>query len=1020
MGLGLSGIAAINVLVLTFALMFLGFFTFIFYAEGAPTLQWTINGQNFTYIPVTNYQISITINNTDANNITEVNITIPPGMVYITDSNITTAQASNFTNSTDNLTWFNTTTGIALIENGTNETFLFNVSIPAHTPGLYNFTITITDNMSDSTSGIQGFMVFHSFFIGNNPYATYCSGCQTPAVNISNTTDFFFYNGNYIQVVVNLTNPLGSGVPNLTVTANLSEVGGNVSAAATYLGNGWYMMEGYVNFSNISGGVTNINPVNITVNISNETYSQSQTTPALLVNMNTLASCPPANENVQFPPMPTEEGNTTLVNPTSCNSTCDQDKWGFAEYNGSGGYWICPPQFGGDTTNFSEVANTGNFSNFTMIVDIPGISKIVFLQNVSFTTQESAQGIMEFAMRNLMLANRVGINDSEWDGSTSTRVNLTVSANITLYNLTGRFGISDPNIYYGSYNGTTTPGDLAPCPATRCYGYTWDGENLTFTVSSFSTYVIGDTLHNLTFENLTSREFIKAANQNATFIINITNWGNATYEEYNLSIGLAGTSYIDTIGTLNVTDIVLNQNESVSVELNVSNATSGNYSLYIIAYHWNGTTKNTTWSLNSSDDGIYFNLTVDADAPNNIYPALPAANNTNYTTDQLAINITFNETRPDTCILEFNNGTAVNITMTMNTTEKWCYIAFNQSDGYWNFSIYVNDTVGNLGFNGTWYGMTDTIAPHNITAVAPTKANSSYSSQNYFEVNVTFNETYPDTCIIEINNGSAANYTMTINKTGKWCYFNATAQADATITYVIYINDTSGNLASNGTYYITLDTTAPGLSSWNYSFVTKQLILVFNETMYAGTLNLSRFNITYNDGSVPSALNNLAANGAVINSTANSTTIYVNFTGVQDAAMRQLKAAAEGQIDMAAGAITDLAGNDVAAATNLNYTGYNTYTIRRPDSYTDSWSAGWHDFWLSYQILQTVSSLNSNYAVSNVLSSIANKYTIVYAWDGSSWTSYVPGSTNTLTAFNVSGDPHYYIRMNATGSIEIA
>ncbi|MCK4714663.1 MAG: hypothetical protein KAT35_03745, partial [Candidatus Aenigmarchaeota archaeon] len=92
----------------------------------------------------TNQQLNFSVNNTDsAYNITQVNITIPAGFAFIAGSNSTTASDWAFYNSSSNMTWENTTSS-GLVENGTAQFFIFNVSVPPGT-GDYNFTVTALD-----------------------------------------------------------------------------------------------------------------------------------------------------------------------------------------------------------------------------------------------------------------------------------------------------------------------------------------------------------------------------------------------------------------------------------------------------------------------------------------------------------------------------------------------------------------------------------------------------------------------------------------------------------------------------------------------------------------------------------------------------------------------------------------------------------------------------------------------------------------------------------------------------------
>ncbi len=100
-----------------------------------------------------NQQLNFTISNTDTQlNITQVNITLPLAFSFIPGSNTTSATATSFYNSSDNISWVNTTLS-GFVENGTEEYFLFNVSVPSGT-GEYNFTVSVlfTDGSSNTTN----------------------------------------------------------------------------------------------------------------------------------------------------------------------------------------------------------------------------------------------------------------------------------------------------------------------------------------------------------------------------------------------------------------------------------------------------------------------------------------------------------------------------------------------------------------------------------------------------------------------------------------------------------------------------------------------------------------------------------------------------------------------------------------------------------------------------------------------------------------------------------------------------
>ncbi len=91
-----------------------------------------------------NQQLNFTVDNTDSTyNITQVEITIPGGFVFITDSNSTSASNVLFSNTSTVLTWDNITAS-GFIENVTVQYFLFNVTVPSGT-GTFNFTVNISD-----------------------------------------------------------------------------------------------------------------------------------------------------------------------------------------------------------------------------------------------------------------------------------------------------------------------------------------------------------------------------------------------------------------------------------------------------------------------------------------------------------------------------------------------------------------------------------------------------------------------------------------------------------------------------------------------------------------------------------------------------------------------------------------------------------------------------------------------------------------------------------------------------------
>jgi len=147
----------------------------------------SVTSTNIT-IPQSNYQINITVNNTDSTyNITRVNITIT-NFTFISVSNSTTASNTTFSSVSDNLMWSNTSSE-GFITNGTPHNFAFNVSVPS-TPGYYNFTVNVThtDGSSNSTN-INYTLILHNLTFSNlsaMQQSTNQSQNLTYSINITN------------------------------------------------------------------------------------------------------------------------------------------------------------------------------------------------------------------------------------------------------------------------------------------------------------------------------------------------------------------------------------------------------------------------------------------------------------------------------------------------------------------------------------------------------------------------------------------------------------------------------------------------------------------------------------------------------------------------------------------------------------------------------------------------------------------------------------------------------------------
>jgi hypothetical protein len=149
-------------------------------------------------------------------------------------------------------------------------------------------------------------------------------------------------------------------------------------------------------------------------------------------------------------------------------------------------------------------------------------------------------------------------------------------------------------------------------------------------------------------------------------------------------------------------------------------------------------------------------------------------------------------------------------------TDKWL-LYVNQSlnatdglpDGTYTYQAYAsNDDYGKQNQTGQRTITIDNAPPTDIWAINPTLSNNSVTNKNHIDVNVSFIEEEPDSCLLELDNGTIANYTMSLTTTGPdtgYCFFNATDQPDGNWNYSVWLNDTAGNWLRNGTWYVTVD-----------------------------------------------------------------------------------------------------------------------------------------------------------------------------------------------------------------------
>ncbi|MFH1473806.1 MAG: PGF-pre-PGF domain-containing protein [Candidatus Aenigmatarchaeota archaeon] len=473
----------------------------------------------------------------------------------------------------------------------------------------------------------------------------FCGGYPCPSwVNLTRG-DMFFADGNDVYIIANIScaNPPGENICNssMTVDADFSQIGGSDVQPGVFKQNGtdasWAIFEfnDTVDFTSLS--VEQIQPNNITMNAtifnttsdSYETYDlPSFFAPVLLVNMSTFGCPSEGQPGVFFPEVPgwNASNSSPVFSPiqavgcTQNVSLCSyMDTYGPGTWNGT--HWlVCAPNFGGSTTNFTEIADAGNFSaiqNFT--IEVPGKAKIIFQTNVSFDSQQESQAIMEFAMKSVMGGGRVGINDTEFCGDSCgqpDKPNLNLSARLTIYNVSGQLGITgNPQIIRMGYDGSNPQS----CPPSICSDIIWDGENLTFTVSSFSSYQATDGINvslvspgntNWTNNRTINFNYMPVWNDSMT-MSNCTLFGNFTgsweaNETNSTPLSNGATNIIS--NTVN-DDVAYLWNVECYDNTGLGDTGTTNYTVMVdsIAPTWSNQSYNTTPNYSSSTPS-YFNI----------------------------------------------------------------------------------------------------------------------------------------------------------------------------------------------------------------------------------------------------------------------------------------------------------------------------------------------------------------------------------------------------------------------------
>jgi hypothetical protein len=175
-------------------------------------------------------------------------------------------------------------------------------------------------------------------------------------------------------------------------------------------------------------------------------------------------------------------------------------------------------------------------------------------------------------------------------------------------------------------------------------------------------------------------------------------------------------------------------------------------------------------------------------------------------------------------LLNFSNSSSSYMTWSnetvqgfvLNGTSEWFNASFTlpTTPGNYTFNVTAMHTDGQLSYSEKNVTVVDTTAPSDlipITGEAP--QNDSWISTASFYLNFSFTELNPDTCQYD---NSSSNQTGGV--VGDNCSVLVTGYAEGSWDYLLWMNDTSGNLGWNGTYNLSYDSAAPNLNALGLYF----------------------------------------------------------------------------------------------------------------------------------------------------------------------------------------------------------
>ncbi|MBI2971699.1 MAG: S8 family serine peptidase [Candidatus Aenigmarchaeota archaeon] len=236
----------------------------------------------------------------------------------------------------------------------------------------------------------------------------------------------------------------------------------------------------------------------------------------------------------------------------------------------------------------------------------------------------------------------------------------------------------------------------------------------------------------------------------------------------------------------------------------VANASSGT---------WNITINGTAVPNGPQNYSLVISVT-DTTLPEIRFLTPTPGNSSNISSSWVYINATSNEVITG-AVLEWNNGTVTNFTMSGNTTHFF-YNATSLDNRTYSYKVFVNDTANNTNVSDVRYVTVDTIVPQ-ISISLPANLTYNYTPSLNFSASDAFGRV--DRCWFALNRNET-------NATISSCQNLSLIGAEGFNNLTVYVNDTAGNTNSSPVNF-TIDTvlsvimvTSPKNTTYNYTNFT--------------------------------------------------------------------------------------------------------------------------------------------------------------------------------------------------------